>query len=297
VASRNSLVPYRSGALVAADTQSRLLAKFSDGREIEEIESFFRRYPRFFEMVVLRHYPLTPEKIEQFTNVTIDLTDLAHGPYCSIGNIVNRRPDERRQTILWRRSGEWVDDLLFGGAYFREHARDDKGLNIELSWELEDYVDRRRWETLSANRFLPWSEELIEEFVSCWDWKLLERNRGLLWSEALIDKFSDRWDWDELSLNEALPWSEALIDRFADRWDWRCGSPVSRQRTFFDFGGLSWNPSIPWTRDLLARYSDWLNMDVVAEHFDGGVTKLPPERVDALLDELFFSEGRGLPSP
>jgi hypothetical protein len=275
-------------------TQSRLLAKFSEGRETEDIESFFRRYPRFFEMVVLLHYPLAPEKIEQFENVTIGQANLAHGPYCPIYHTMDRRQDERRQTILWRRSGEWAEDVFFGGdAYFREHTRDDKGLNIEMSWELEDDVDRRRWETLSRNRFLPWSVELIEEFASCWNWCALSGNRGLPWSEALIDRFSGRWDWNELSLNVALPWSEALISRFADRWDWSCGSPVSVQGSLFDDAGLSWNPSIPWTRDLLTRYSDWLNMDVVAGHFDGGVTKLSPERVDALIEELLLSEGQG----
>jgi hypothetical protein len=49
----------------------------------------------------------------------------------------------------------------------------------------------------------------------------LSSNRGVFWSVELLERFKDHWNWHALSSNESIPWSDELIARFHDRWDWK----------------------------------------------------------------------------
>ncbi len=101
---------------------------------------------------------------------------------------------------------------------------------------------------------------------------MLSSNLGLPWSQVLIDRYAGRWDWRSLHLssNPALPWSQTLIDRYTERWDWGTS-------------GLSGNAGLPWSHTLFDRFAERWDLGSVAEHYDGNVQSLTPERVDRLM--------------
>jgi hypothetical protein len=110
------------------------------------------------------------------------------------------------------------------------------------------------WEPLSANEFLPWSEELIAKYEFKWDWGRLSRNDELPWSVKLIDRFIDRWVWGALSANTALPWTEEFVERYANRWIW----PI-----------MSENQALPWSHNFIRKYENLLSWEKCIEDENG----------------------------
>ena len=47
--------------------------------------------------------------------------------------------------------------------------------------------------------------------------KTLSSNKSMLWTSELIEKYEDKWDWNELSKNASIPWTLKLINKYADK--------------------------------------------------------------------------------
>lgn len=115
--------------------------------------------------------------------------------------------------------------------------------------------------TLSNNPNLPWSIDFINEFIEEWDWVDLSCNKGVPWSIDLINEFKNRWAWGFLSSNESINWSEELIDALIDKWRWHSG--VDRNFNNKYFTGLSNNTSLAWSLSFITKYSEkltWYNL-------------------------------------
>lgn len=96
---------------------------------------------------------------------------------------------------------------------------------------------------LSANAYLPWCAELIDQYLPLWQWPSLCRNEAIPWDEEMLEHFSDYIDWGGskpcgiyneegemiapvggkcfepgLVDNKGLPWSMAFIKRFENQF-------------------------------------------------------------------------------
>ncbi|HQV39832.1 MAG TPA: hypothetical protein PLS92_12610 [Flavobacteriales bacterium] len=172
---------------------------------------------------------------------------------------------------------------------------------------LEKYADYLKWDALSCNPNLPWSEDLLSRFEEKWSWssQMLDTCRALPWSEALIARFEERWNWYWLSDNITLPWSESLLARFEERWVWqrlilnitlpRDESLLARFEKRWDWHVLSRRKTLPWSEALLERFSglwDWQGLS--------GNSSLPwttalIKRFSERWDWRFLSGNEGLP--
>src|SRR5690606_19720070 len=91
-------------------------------------------------------------------------------------------------------------------------------------------------EILSSGEGL--STQMIAKHFDKWDWTELSGNRYIEWSEELIDRYADKWDWSwrGISLNHSIPWTQSLLKRYSDKLDWYA---------------LLDNSSVPWSYELL----------------------------------------------
>lgn len=123
-------------------------------------------------------------------------------------------------------------------------------------WCLSDYDGFR---SLSGNKALPWSVELIENFDSYWDWRALSINEGLPWSIELIDKYENRFIWGT--------WQKSF-DEGEECWTHETG--------------LSDNSTLPWSLDFIEKYQDNLNLSPINESsviFEKGILPLLNDEV------------------
>jgi hypothetical protein len=66
---------------------------------------------------------------------------------------------------------------------------------------LRELADRLPWRSLSANRNLPWTAELVQEHQARWDWELLAANPALPWTKELLGAWAERWVLKGLARN------------------------------------------------------------------------------------------------
>ncbi len=69
-------------------------------------------------------------------------------------------------------------------------------------------------------KFHPLDKNFLKRYAYELDWKTLSKNRNLDWTEELMETYEDRFLWHELAWNESIIWHTPLIKRFKKRLDW-----------------------------------------------------------------------------
>jgi len=112
------------------------------------------------------------------------------------------------------------------------------------------------WKELSRNPNLPWQEEnLLDQFKDKWKWDLLSVNNGIGFTEEQIEKYKDLFIWDSgsgsnqnIASNTNLPWNVELIKKYKQKWHW---------------WSLSRNPGVNWTEEMITIFEEniiWQSM-------------------------------------
>ena len=155
--------------------------------------------------------------------------------------------------------------------FFIDHMSGVYPLTNDL---IEKYRDLWKWDLLSENPKLKWTDQLIERYEARWSWgeegiysPNIMNNDGINWTTDLVytykhrvekellaqktnllNKYPDVLDmitnknhWQYISSNEYLPWTSTIIEKYED---------------YIDFKLLSGNRSVPWTDNLIAKYAD-----------------------------------------
>ncbi|HEY9047217.1 MAG TPA: hypothetical protein VIN08_15030 [Ohtaekwangia sp.] len=84
------------------------------------------------------------------------------------------------------------------------------------------YIVNNKWNTFIAHicEFHP----LTTDFIACYtkelDWVSLSRNKNLAWSSELILQFEERWSWFDLFQNTAIDWVSAGSFMIEEHIDW-----------------------------------------------------------------------------
>lgn len=148
-------------------------------------------------------------------------------------------------------------------------------INPDLPWAEKGLLDcwekYLNWFGLCQNRAL-FEQDPFFYYDHCdrWDsdkryYELLSNNPFLPWSKDFISRFSTRLDWEALSQNESVGWTAELIDCFANRVCWggvydefitedARGNPIDPiPSKSFQYGLLS-NNALPWSIKFLTRY-------------------------------------------
>lgn len=148
---------------------------------------------------------------------------------------------------------------------------DNLSSNPNMFWNinlLERFKKNLNWKKLSANKSLPWSEELIDKYIRVnysWNWKELSANESLPWTVQLIEKYIDKWDWVSLSANTALPWSIEFIKKYIDKWDWK-GSNDSVYYGDLRYG-ININKGIFYDYKLIKEFEDLWNWEYLSMEY------------------------------
>ena len=163
---------------------------------------------------------------------------------------------------LWR--------VVFAAAYLGYCAAGVRGLWWWGDAISNDHLQIESTASLSGNRGLPWSRELLEKFADRWDWKRISRNSAVIFDGAMLDCFSERVDFNAMSFSSTRTWTEQTIARYQSRIDWRY---LSIRR-------------VNDCRALYRRFSECYVCHVVARDCSFGIEKLNNGVVGAMLEEL-----------
>ncbi|MCF8222307.1 MAG: hypothetical protein K9J25_04110 [Bacteroidales bacterium] len=187
------------------------------------------------------------------------------------------KPPRRPKIKMAKKPGPSIKDcrkvkkfLAGHPEFFIDHMSGEYPLSNEL---IQRYKDLWKWDLLSDNTNLKWSDRLIEKYEDRWSWgeegmysPNIRYNEQISWTTDLIYKFRNRIDqedlaqstdllikypdvldlitnklyWEYISSNEHLPWTSAMIEKYED---------------YIDFELLSGNRSVPWTEELIAKYA------------------------------------------
>lgn len=134
---------------------------------------------------------------------------------------------------------------------FEDDIRIDMHEKIKQIYKLQSPVK-------DFSLYYPFDIDLLEEWEAILDWKSVSSNKHIKWSVELIKKFSDKWDWFNLWINfSILCWNAELLEKYKDKFTW----------------DLIVNTSIDWTIELhekFEKYLTWSNFkydyDMIKEH-------------------------------
>ena len=112
------------------------------------------------------------------------------------------------------------------------------------------------WRELSRNPNLLWQKEnLLDQFKEKWKWDLLSVNNGVGFTEEQIEKYKDLFTWDSgswsnenIASNINLPWSAEFIKKYKHKWHW---------------WSLSRNHGVNWTEEMITEFEEniiWQSM-------------------------------------
>jgi hypothetical protein len=208
-------------------------------------------------------------------------------------------------------SGHYPLNHLFIAKFSQQLKWNFLSFNREIYWTNEliyEFKNRLNWGEISDNPKIPWTISLLETYTDKLVWFYLSSNTSLPWSPDLIDKFKDKWNWENISANEKIPWTRSLLEKYNDKWDW---DKLSRNRTF------PWSISLinqfknKWNWKFLVRnyeiweFDFWVNDDIFASYVDylffmSGNDMLPwsIEVIESYIDSWDWKElsgNRGLP--
>jgi|GEM_PF-161546 len=217
-----------------------------------QLQQFFLAHPHIFYAVVSINFKITKEdlisilKDEGTNNKLVELSSVIEN------NLIKN------------------EILTYDGLYrINELANKDIGVISKFP------VNKIDWKSLSRDRDLDWSEEIIQKYEDYWDWIELSKNPSLKWSNELIEKFQDRWNWNLLSGGEiqnlklCLPKNkmeitEEMISLFENKWNWifLSGNPniswsaelISKYENRWNWPTLKRNNKIPWSSSLIEKY-------------------------------------------
>ena len=80
--------------------------------------------------------------------------------------------------------------------------------------QLEDWKPILDWESISSNRKVKWSADLIKKYQDKWYWFNLWSNQSILcWDAELLEEFKDKVVWDFI-LSTSIDWTKELHERF-----------------------------------------------------------------------------------
>jgi len=128
--------------------------------------------------------------------------------------------------------------------------------SIICIWEdksFSKFKNKLNWDTLSANKGLPWSEDFVELNKDKIKFEYFSHNSVFKWTEAFIEEHKDKLDFSALSYNESIPWNEQLILKYKNH--------VSGEH-------LSNNRKIKWTEKLLSELEDDIDWISLSENLD-----------------------------
>lgn len=134
---------------------------------------------------------------------------------------------------------------------FEDDIRIDMQEKIKQIYKLQSPVK-------DFSLYYPFDIDLLEEWEAILDWKSVSSNKHIKWSVELIKKFSDKWDWGMLWLNmSVLCWDAELLEKYQDKLAW----------------DLIVNTSIGWTIEVHEKFEKYLtwsnfkyNYDMIKEH-------------------------------
>ena len=160
----------------------------------------------------------------------------------------------------------WTQELILHPKIVDKNLSEVNGENL---WTEEFLIQNAKilpWEFLCANRYIKWSEKLIDTLTPFWKkaekktieytvspWKGLSSNPLVPWTTKLIKKYQKSFfrpygvNWNELSRNSNLPWQEeGLLELFKNKWNWEL---------------LSVNKGISYTEEQIEKYKDLFTWD------------------------------------
>lgn len=148
--------------------------------------------------------------------------------------------------------------------------------------QLKKYSPILRWNSVSKNRNIAWSEDILCTFANYLNWYELSVNPNVFTNVALIETFSHRIDWkgdeactlDTIANNAGVPWCEELIERHKSRINLKklsCNNAISWNEALVDrymgqwsMQELACNHSFPWTLRRFEKYLDESYIDFPA---------------------------------
>ena len=110
----------------------------------------------------------------------------------------------------------WSDDLLkrFGSRWAVPRLARNGGIPWTVT-ALQHFTDRLDWAMVSKHGAI--THEAAEVFGPRLVWGSVSVNRSIRWTGELVARHADRLYWPTLCFNGSVPWSGELIARFADR--------------------------------------------------------------------------------
>jgi len=125
--------------------------------------------------------------------------------------------------------------------------------------QLYKYKDKLKWVLdnrgffmygLSSNKFLPWSESLIDEFYESWDWSGISSFilGDKLWFKGILEKYVDKLLWNDVSFNTNIPWASGILIKFSGKLDWK---------------QISGNRSVPWSSSFIEKFADKIDFHIL----------------------------------
>jgi hypothetical protein len=139
---------------------------------------------------------------------------------------------------------------------------------------LEKYKDQLYWNELSANEFLPWSEELLKRYSNRWSYLEMSGNTKIPWSSELLEAQINEWNWDGkkcnekgmnlcLSDNQGLSWSFELVEKYKNLWEWGHCKYVPKENYFLAYDGITRIKKLTWTVDKMAKYAHYFDSEYI----------------------------------
>jgi len=88
---------------------------------------------------------------------------------------------------------------------------------MDFNYFIDNY-----WETFLKHicQFHPLDPYFLKEYEYELDWKTISKNREISWSNEILEKYENRFLWHELAWNESIIWNTDLISKFKKRLDW-----------------------------------------------------------------------------
>lgn len=122
---------------------------------------------------------------------------------------------------------------------------------------MRDHSDKLHWKSISENRDIKWSIDLLRKYQRNLYWEELTNTIFNSWCSsgmdieklcienviALIDEFKDSWNWDKLSSGIDHPQIEEILDRYSAKLNWNI---------------IADNSSINWTLQMVSKYEQHL---------------------------------------
>ena len=230
--------------------------------EQQKIHQFAIDRPGLIQEMISAYHSFTEEEIFQYRN-WINWTVGS----CNCDTQWNSKMiDHCRYYINW--------EMFSLNSAFQNTALIDEFAH-QLTWEAVG--DGNIGWSVASNKYILWTENLIDRYIDRIDFSCLSVNSNVYWSEHILKKYEDRWDWVDLTQNNNMRWTLRMMemgvthlrqmecDLLTLRFNTGMMSNLEIVEKYFDWfepNRIFRNNRLPWHKEnLLERWADKLDWD------------------------------------